>query len=60
LIDQFAPHIEVYRRDEKIETEWSRSIYEAGEEVALQSIDVFLTMDEIYHNIDFNEPLVER
>ncbi|GHO93451.1 hypothetical protein KSF_034990 [Reticulibacter mediterranei] len=60
LIDQFAPHVEVYRRDEEIETEWSRSVYEDGEEVALQSIDVFLTMDEIYHDIDFNEPLVEE
>jgi Uma2 family endonuclease len=60
LIDQFSPHVEVYRRDEEIETEWSRAVYEEGEEVALESVDVFLTMDEIYHNIDFNEPLVEE
>ncbi len=60
LIDQFFPHVEVYHRHEEIETEWSRSIYEAGEEVALQSVDLFIPMDEIYHNIDFNEPLVEE
>jgi len=60
LIDQFTPHVEVYRRDEEIETEWSRSVYEEGEEVALQSVDVFIPMDEVYHNIDFNEPLIEE
>ena len=60
LIDQFAPHVEVYRRHEEIETEWSRTVYEAGEEVALQSVDVFIPMDEVYLEIDFNEPLVEQ
>jgi Uma2 family endonuclease len=60
LIDQFAPHVEVYRRDEEIETEWGRSVYEEGEEVALQSVDIFIPVDEIYHNIDFNEPVVEQ
>jgi len=60
LIDQFSPHVEVYRRDEEIETEWSRTVYEAGEEVALESVDVFIPVDEVYHNIDFNEPLVEE
>ena len=60
LIDQFTPYVEVYRRHEEIETEWSRSVYEEGEEVALQSVDVFIPMDEIYYNIDFNEPLVEQ
>ena len=60
LIDQFAPHVEVYRRHEEIETEWSCSVYEEGEEVALHSVDVFISMDEVYHNIDFNEPLVEE
>jgi Uma2 family endonuclease len=60
LIDQFAPHVEVYRRDEEIEMEWSRSAYETGEEVALQSVDVFIPIDEIYQYIDFNEPLNEK
>jgi Uma2 family endonuclease len=60
LIDQFTPHVEVYRRDGEIETEWSCSVYEEGEEVALQSVDVFIPMGEIYHNIDFNEPLAEE
>jgi Uma2 family endonuclease len=59
LIDQFTPHVEVYRRDEETETEWSRSVYEEGEEVALQSVDVFISMDDIYLQIDFDEPLSE-
>jgi Uma2 family endonuclease len=54
LITQFTPHVEVYRRHEEVETEWSRSVYEEGEEVALQSVDVFIPMDEIYRGIDFS------
>jgi Uma2 family endonuclease len=54
LITQFIPHVEVYRRDEKVNTEWSRSVYEEGEEVALQSVDVFIPIDEIYRGIDFS------
>jgi Uma2 family endonuclease len=59
LIDQFAPHVEIYRRDEENEFEWSHVVYEAGQEVALESVDVFIPMEEIYQGIDFDEPLVE-
>src|SRR5581483_7407133 len=59
LIDQFAPHVEVYRRDAEHETEWSHIVFEAGQEVALESVDVFIPVEEIYQGVDFDEPLVE-
>jgi len=59
LISQFAPHVEVFRRNEG-SSEWSHVCYETGEEVALASVDVYVPMEEIYQGIDFNEPLVEE
>jgi Uma2 family endonuclease len=60
LIDQFRPYVEVYRRIEEDSTEWSHVVYESGEEVILESVDVYIPMEDIYRKIDFNEPLVEE
>ena len=60
LISQFAPHVEVYRRNGEDGATWSYSQYESGEELRLESIDVPLSMDEIYRKINFDEPLLEE
>lgn len=54
LINQFAQHVEVYRRDGET---WSHMAYSAEGSIELVSVDVALTMAEIYKGIDFNEPL---
>ena len=61
LISQFAPHVEVYRRLEE-GTEWGYTFYGPGleEEVVLESVDVAVSLAEIYEGIDFNEPLVDE
>jgi Uma2 family endonuclease len=60
LIDQFRPYVKIYRRIEEDSTEWSHVVYESGEEVILESVDVYIPMEDIYRAIDFNEPLVEE
>lgn len=60
LINQFARHVEIYRRDEEDSTMWHHMVYEPDEQVELASVDVFLSMDEIYKGIDFDEPLLEE
>ena len=59
LISQFAQHVEIYRRGED-ETTWSHSFYGPGSMVRLTSVDVHLSMDEIYKGINFDEPLLEE
>lgn len=60
LINQFAPHVEVYRRNEEDATTWSYVVYRPDEEVELSSVDIRLSMEEIYQYINFDEPLVEE
>jgi Uma2 family endonuclease len=55
LVTQFAPRVEVYRRNGDDSSEWSHVVYESGEEVALESVDVYLPMEEIYQGIDFSQ-----
>ena len=59
LISQFAPHVEIYRRCED-KTEWEYTMYGPGSTVVLTSVDVHLSMDEIYELINFDEPLIEE
>jgi Uma2 family endonuclease len=59
LIDQFRLYVEVYRRIEEDSTEWSKACYEAGQEVALESVDVYIPMEEIYRGINFDKMLLE-
>lgn len=58
LVSQFAPHVEVYYRDEEDETIWRYALYEEDQEVVLPSMDIHLAMRDIYKGIDFNEPLL--
>lgn len=60
LVNQFAPHVEIHRRDSEDGATWSYAVYDPGSTVELRSVDVFLSMDEIYQGIDFNEPLREE
>jgi Uma2 family endonuclease len=55
LINQFTQTAEVYRRDSENSTTWSHVFYGADTGVELQSVDVFLSMDEIYKGINFDE-----
>jgi Uma2 family endonuclease len=61
LISQFAPHVEVYRCHEE-GTEWGYTIYgpRLEEEVMLESVDVAVSLAEIYEGIDFDEPLLDE
>jgi Uma2 family endonuclease len=60
LISQFAPHVEVIRPREKENGTWSRTTYESGEEIVLESIDVHIPIEEIYQNINFEDALLEN
>ncbi|TMC20256.1 MAG: Uma2 family endonuclease [Chloroflexi bacterium] len=60
LISQFAPHVEVYRRDEQDSKVWHHTFYGPGQMVALESVDVEISLEEIYQGIDFDEPLSEE
>jgi len=60
LVSQFAPHVEVYRREEENGSQWNHVYYSAGEEVVLTSVDTRIPMDEVYQGIDFDELLLEE
>jgi Uma2 family endonuclease len=57
LVSQFAPHVEVYRRSDD---GWRTELYGPDEEIRLESLDISISIDEVYAGIDFNEPLAEE
>jgi Uma2 family endonuclease len=59
LINQFTQAAEVYRRDSEDGSRWSHVFYGPDQGIELQSVDVFISMDEVYKGINFDEPLVE-
>lgn len=59
LISQFEPYVEIYRRSED-EIAWEYTVYGPGSMVELTSVDVYLSMDEIYKRVNFDEPLIEE
>ena len=59
LINQFTQAVEIYRRDEEDEENWRHLFHDSDAMVELVSIDVPLTMAEIYKGINFDEPLLE-
>ncbi len=59
LVSQFARHVEVHRREEDGVT-WSYQLYRPDEHVELMSVDVQISMNEIYKGINFDEPLIEE
>jgi Uma2 family endonuclease len=60
LIDQFTQAAEVYHRDGEDGTTWSHAFYGPDQVIELQSVDVFIPMDEVYKGVNFDEPLVEE
>ena len=60
LISQFAPYVEMYRRDREKGDEWHHVFYEAGQEVVLESVDVRFPLEDLYRGVNFDEPLVEE
>ena len=60
LVSQFAPYVEVYRREEENSSQWSHVYYSAGEEMLLASVDARIPIDEIYQGIDFDELLLDE
>jgi Uma2 family endonuclease len=60
LIDQFTPHVEVFRRREEDGSAWDWVVYGPGQEVVLASVDVHIPIEEIYYNINFDRRLREE
>ncbi|HZO70814.1 MAG TPA: Uma2 family endonuclease [Ktedonobacteraceae bacterium] len=60
LISQFAPYVEIYRRDREKSDEWHHGFYEAGQELLLESVDVHFPLEDLYRGINFDEPLIEE
>jgi Uma2 family endonuclease len=50
LINQNKPWVEVYRRTEQ---GWTRDIYEAGEIVDLASVELQVSMHDLYADVAF-------
>lgn len=59
LISQFAQHLEIHSRNED-EFTWHYTLYGPDATIKLTSVDVVLTLAEIYRGIDFDEPLIEE
>lgn len=59
LVDQFAPYVEIWQRDEENAETWHYRHYGPGETVELASIDVSIKMDEIYRGLDFAQEAQE-
>ena len=60
LVSQFAPYVEIWRRDEHDMTVWHYAHYTLGTAVEFVSLDVRLAMEEIYQEVNFDEPLLEE
>lgn len=58
LIDQFVQAAEVYRRNGEDGTMWDHVFYGPNQGIELHCVDVYISMDEVYRGIDFDEPLV--
>lgn len=60
LIDQFVQAVEVYRRDGEDGATWSHGFYGPDQGIELHCLDIYISMDEVYKGIDFDETLVEE
>ncbi len=56
LVSQFSPYVQIWRRDEEAPGTWLYADYQSGEEVEFTSIDVRLSIEEIYEGVNFDEP----
>lgn len=55
LVSQFAPHIEIWRRDPQNIDAWNCCVYREGEAVEFFSIDMCVPIEELY--IDLTLPI---
>lgn len=53
LVNQFAPYVEIWQRDELDTTQWRYRHYGPGETVALASINVHVEIEDLYRGLDF-------
>jgi Uma2 family endonuclease len=60
LVSQFAPYVEIWRRDGEESTMWHYTHYGPGEDVEFVSLDDHIPMEDIYQEINFDEPLVDE
>ncbi len=58
LVSQFAEHVEMWTREDGGST-WTHTTYGPGDTIPLTSVDVEITMEEVYQGINFDEPLPE-
>jgi Uma2 family endonuclease len=56
LVSQFAPYVESWQRTDT--SAWLHRFSALGQEVVFESVDVHLSLEEIYQGINFDEPLV--
>ena len=60
LVDQFSPDVQVWRRDNDDKSVWHSMHYGPGEVVEFASLDVRIPMEDIYSEVNFDEPLLEE
>jgi Uma2 family endonuclease len=54
LVEQYAPHVEVWQRSHAENAQWQLSTYDAGEIIRLEELDIELAVDDFYRGIDFD------
>ncbi len=55
LVNQFAPYVEIWQRDELDTTQWNYHHYSPGETVAFASIQVHVAIEDLYRGLNFSQ-----
>lgn len=53
LVNQFAPHIEIWQRDKEDVARWNVRFYDEGETVYFASLDIHVAIEELYQGVVF-------
>jgi Uma2 family endonuclease len=53
LVNQYAPHVEIWQRDKLDAALWHYHHYERGETIRFSSLDVYVEIGELYQDLDF-------
>ena len=53
LVNQYAPHVEIWQRDEQHTEIWHYRHYEPGEVVEFASVDIHFEIEELYRGLTF-------
>ena len=59
LVDQFAPYIQIWQRDEQDPASWHYRHYGPGEVVEFASVDIHVEIEELYLDVAFPMEPVE-